>query len=89
MLGIICRNGELTMKKTVLIGLIIVVLSFFGSICGQIGDLVASKLKRHYGIKDYSQIFPGHGGVLDRFDSIIFTSIILVVLFSIIKMFLV
>ena len=69
--------------------LIIVVLSFFGSICGQIGDLVASKLKRHYGIKDYSQIFPGHGGVLDRFDSIIFTSIILVVLFSMIKIFLV
>lgn len=46
------------------------------SICSQIGDLVASKLKRTYGIKDYSNIFPGHGGVLDRFDSALFTSAI-------------
>ena len=46
------------------------------SVCSQIGDLVASKLKRTYGIKDYSNIFPGHGGVLDRFDSALFTSAI-------------
>ena len=38
---------------------------------GQIGDLVASKLKRTYEIKDYGKIFPGHGGVMDRFDSLI------------------
>lgn len=42
------------------------------SILGQIGDLVASKLKRTYEIKDYGNIFPGHGGVMDRFDSFIF-----------------
>ncbi len=46
------------------------------SICSQIGDLVASKLKRTYGIKDYSNIFPGHGGILDRFDSALFTATI-------------
>ena len=40
---------------------------------GQIGDLVASKLKRSYEIKDYGFIFPGHGGVMDRFDSLIVT----------------
>lgn len=51
-----------------------VVLSLFLSICSQIGDLVASKLKRAYGIKDYSNIFPGHGGILDRFDSAFFAS---------------
>ena len=49
------------------------VLSFFG----QVGDLVASKIKREHDIKDYGNIFPGHGGVLDRFDSAIFTCLIL------------
>ena len=43
------------------------------TVISQIGDLVASKLKREYGIKDYGNLFPGHGGVMDRFDSVIFT----------------
>lgn len=46
------------------------------SVASQIGDLVASKLKRNFGIKDYSNLFPGHGGVLDRFDSAFFASAI-------------
>lgn len=53
--------------------LLIFVVSLFITILGQIGDLIASKLKREYDIKDYSNIFPGHGGVLDRFDSFIIT----------------
>lgn len=53
---------------------VIIVLTLFLSITSQVGDLVASKLKRAYGIKDYSQVFPGHGGVLDRFDSVFFAS---------------
>lgn len=59
-------------------GLIVfmIVLTICMSICSQIGDLVASKLKRTYGIKDFSNVFPGHGGVLDRFDSALFTSVI-------------
>lgn len=52
----------------------IVILSILASIIAQIGDLVASKIKRMVNIKDYGYIFPGHGGVLDRFDSIIFSA---------------
>ena len=49
-------------------------LAVIGSISGQIGDLIASKIKRYTGIKDFGKIFPGHGGVLDRFDSILLTA---------------
>ena len=48
------------------------------SIVGQIGDLIASKFKRDYDVKDYSNLFPGHGGVMDRFDSVLFAAMILV-----------
>ena len=47
-------------------------MSLFLSILGQYGDLVFSAIKRYYGKKDFSNIMPGHGGILDRFDSIIF-----------------
>ncbi len=45
-------------------GIVIAVISIFG-------DLIASLIKRKYGVKDYGKLFPGHGGVMDRFDSII------------------
>ena len=49
----------------------IIIAGLIISVISQFGDLIASLIKRHYGIKDYGKIFPGHGGVMDRFDSII------------------
>ena len=45
------------------------------SVISQVGDLIMSVIKRHYGIKDYGKLFPGHGGILDRFDSILSVSL--------------
>lgn len=61
---------------------VVVILTIFVSTIGQFGDLVASKLKRDNGIKDYGKIFPGHGGVMDRFDSTLFISIFLLIVFA-------
>lgn len=52
--------------------LFIIVMTLFLSILGQFGDLVFSAIKRYFKTKDFSNIMPGHGGILDRFDSIIF-----------------
>lgn len=54
---------------------IIIGITLLLSIVGQIGDLFFSSIKRHYGIKDFSNLIPGHGGILDRVDSIIFVVI--------------
>lgn len=51
-------------------------LGLLGSFAGQLGDLSASLLKRHSGIKDYGNLFPGHGGVMDRMDSVFFAIIV-------------
>ncbi|WP_203636300.1 phosphatidate cytidylyltransferase [Thermobrachium celere] len=50
----------------------LIILGAFGAIVSQIGDLSASLIKRYVGIKDYGNIMPGHGGILDRFDSILY-----------------
>ncbi len=63
---------------------IIVPVTFMASIFAQIGDLVASRLKRTYNIKDFGSILPGHGGLIDRFDSVILVAMFLTAIFLII-----
>lgn len=54
-----------------------VLLGLIGGVAGQLGDLFASLIKRHCDIKDFSNLFPGHGGMLDRLDSVIFMAVII------------
>ncbi|MCL2702463.1 MAG: phosphatidate cytidylyltransferase [Defluviitaleaceae bacterium] len=73
-IGMAVFNGGM---RYALIGAVI------GAVCAifaQLGDLFASAIKRHTGIKDFGAVLPGHGGVIDRFDSVLFTAPILYIL---------
>ena len=59
---------------------VIVCGSVLMPIIGQIGDLALSAIKRHYQVKDFGKIFPGHGGVLDRIDSLLFNLLLFYIL---------
>ncbi len=61
---------------------VFVVLGIVGGVLAEIGDLAASRIKRSMNIKDFGNIFPGHGGVLDRLDSIMFTLVMLFTAFT-------
>ena len=54
--------------------LVLGIIGFFGAILSILGDLSFSLIKRSCHIKDFGQVIPGHGGILDRFDSVIFTA---------------
>lgn len=75
--------GVVMKLLTVDIGIGYIWLFIFGiiaAVVAQIGDLSMSAIKRHYSIKDFGKIFPGHGGMLDRFDSILAVSIVLLII---------
>ena len=59
----ICGGAEVNYFALAILGVVL-------SVVAMIGDLIASLIKREYGIKDYSNILPGHGGIVDRFDSV-------------------
>ena len=55
-------------------GVMLAIIGAIGSVISQVGDLAASAIKRNHDIKDYGNLIPGHGGIMDRFDSVIFTA---------------
>ena len=70
--GIIIELGAAAWVPAVICGV--------GAVISQFGDLTASAIKRHHDIKDYGTLIPGHGGILDRFDSVIITAPIVYIL---------
>ena len=60
--------------------IILTVLGLVLAVVSQLGDLIASLIKREHNIKDYGKLLPGHGGIMDRFDSIMAVSTILLIL---------
>lgn len=64
---------------------VLIIVCFVLTITSQIGDLTFSSIKRSFEVKDYSQLFPGHGGVLDRFDSLLFNAMVFGMLLHLIQ----
>lgn len=71
LIGVVYYNlaiGGLNISEMIMVCLILTILS-------ELGDLVMSSIKRYFNQKDYSDLIPGHGGILDRFDSVLFVSL--------------
>lgn len=77
-------GGEITYNGSVPGVALFILLSLPISVMSQLGDLFESAIKRSCGIKDMGKIMPGHGGILDRFDSILFAGVAVLLAFSVI-----
>lgn len=66
---------------------VFIVIGFFGALASEFGDLVESCIKRKANIKDMGKIMPGHGGVLDRIDGTLFTTMVIYIAFEMIHLF--
>lgn len=60
----------------------LILITLFLCLIGQLGDLVFSSIKRYYDVKDFSELIPNHGGILDRFDSLTFVTLAFIMLFG-------
>ena len=72
----IFKISDLKTNNLLVVILLTIIVSLLISFAGQFGDLIESKIKRCYEIKDMGNILPGHGGILDRFDSFLFAGLI-------------
>lgn len=83
-IGTLMGTFIMTMYYTTLINVqsnlfVVIGIIFLMTIIGQLGDLFFSAIKRYHNIKDFSKLIPGHGGVMDRIDSLIFVALIFIV----------
>ena len=73
-----CRHRRLYLRSPMHLErgeiVILAVIAAIAGLISMVGDLTASAIKRNYDIKDYGKLIPGHGGILDRFDSMIITA---------------
>ena len=60
----------------------VILITLALTVVGQIGDLAFSAIKRYYGQKDFSDLIPGHGGILDRFDSLVYVTLAFIILYG-------